>query len=406
MRRKRTVLAFLLAWSSVCRAENLKTADASLPTGFDPARHMRVSEVKEGMTGYGVSVFKGTKLERFDVTVLSILHNFNPKYDVVLIDCKGANLEHTGSVAGMSGSPVYLKDDQGRERMIGAFAYGWPLMKDPYAGVQPIEYLLAIPTTRPAGEGVSGKPHDGRGTVRWSVADLMPLGKGHGAGVPLTIPNRQTTVGNFSEVFSGDAARLQPLATPLMTGGMPRAVVEQLNIMLAPTGMVAMQAGGIGGGDGDPQAPPVKIEPGSVLAVPLMTGDAEMTALGTCTEVIGDRVLGFGHSFNNEGPIALPMGGGRINAVIANLTTSFKIGALRGIQGTLLADQTVGVAGKTGAAPAMIPMDLRVIYTDASAEQRFHFMWQAQQDVFSRRRAGCCSGLHDAFQLVISERRD
>src|SRR6266516_321358 len=125
----------------------------ALPAGFDPQRHMLVSEVEEGMTGYGVSVFHGTKLERFDVKVVSVLHNFNPKYDVVLIDCHGANLEHTGSIAGMSGSPVYLKDEDGRERMIGAFAYGWPMMKDPLAGVQPIEYMLAMPTTRPADGG-------------------------------------------------------------------------------------------------------------------------------------------------------------------------------------------------------------------------------------------------------------
>src|SRR5213595_3182116 len=89
---------------------------------FDPARHMRVAEVKPGMTGYGLSVFKGTKIERFDVEVVSVLKNFNPKYDVVLIRCKGQNLEHTGAVAGMSGSPIFLKDEQGRERMVGAFA--------------------------------------------------------------------------------------------------------------------------------------------------------------------------------------------------------------------------------------------------------------------------------------------
>src|SRR5689334_13511927 len=52
---------------------------------FDPARHMRVSEVRPGMTGYGLSVFSGTKIERFDVEVISILKNFNPQYDVVLI---------------------------------------------------------------------------------------------------------------------------------------------------------------------------------------------------------------------------------------------------------------------------------------------------------------------------------
>src|SRR5687768_16989276 len=48
---------------------------------FDPARHMRVAEVRPGMTGYGLSVFSGTRIERFEVEVLSVLKNFNPKYD-------------------------------------------------------------------------------------------------------------------------------------------------------------------------------------------------------------------------------------------------------------------------------------------------------------------------------------
>src|SRR5215218_6339907 len=114
------------------------------PTLFDPTRHMRVAEVKGGMKGYGLSVFKGTKIERFEVEVLSVLVNFNPKHDVVLVRCSGANLEHTGSIQGMSGSPVYLDDGTGKFRMIGAFAFGWPLMKDPVGGVQPIEYMLQL----------------------------------------------------------------------------------------------------------------------------------------------------------------------------------------------------------------------------------------------------------------------
>ena len=367
------VAVMLLTWTAAALAESPRPAVTALPPGFDPAKHMRVSEVKEGMTGYGVSVFKGTKLERFNVTVLSILHNFNPKYDVVLIDCKGANLEHTGSIAGMSGSPIYLKDEQGRERMIGAFAYGWPMMKDPYAGVQPIEYMLAIPTTQPAGVGAVKKAATGRERIRWSIADCMPLNvKSPGlAATAITTTNSSSVSRTFAELSLTDATRLQPLSTPLMTSGLSSKVVEQLNGMLAPSHLFALQAGGIGGGNsgGDP----VKIEPGSVLAVPLMTGDSEMTAIGTCTEVVGNRVMGFGHSFNNEGPIALPMGGGRINAVIANLSTSFKIGEMAQTAGTLLADQTVGVAGRTGAFPPMSPMDLRVTYTDGSADQNFHF---------------------------------
>src|SRR5580765_6025074 len=116
------LFTLFLATAGFARAED---AQRDL---FDPARHMHVSEVRIGMKGYGLSVFKGTKIDRFEVEVLSVLHNFNPQYDVVLVSCKGANLEHTGSIAGMSGSPIFLKDDAGNERMIGAFAYGWPLM--------------------------------------------------------------------------------------------------------------------------------------------------------------------------------------------------------------------------------------------------------------------------------------
>jgi hypothetical protein len=192
-------LAPLLGLFATCAA----IADAP-GAAFDPARHMRVSEVREGMTGYGLSVFKGTKIERFDVKVVSVLRNFNPKYDVVLIDCKGANLEHTGAIAGMSGSPIYLKDDQGRSRMIGAFAYGWPMMKDPLAGVQPIEYMLGI------GGGTAGAEATKVGKkARWSIGDAVgELG----------------AVGRASQAtrlkgFYGDGAqpKMLALATPLMS---------------------------------------------------------------------------------------------------------------------------------------------------------------------------------------------
>ena len=46
---------------------------------FDPARHMRVAEVRPGMKGYGLSVFRGTKIERFDVEVISILQQLQPQ---------------------------------------------------------------------------------------------------------------------------------------------------------------------------------------------------------------------------------------------------------------------------------------------------------------------------------------
>src|SRR5688572_30272727 len=44
-----------------------------------------ISEVRAGMKGYGLTVFKGTKPERFDVRVIGVLHNFLPKQDIILI---------------------------------------------------------------------------------------------------------------------------------------------------------------------------------------------------------------------------------------------------------------------------------------------------------------------------------
>src|SRR4051812_25271267 len=99
------VLLISILLTGVARAA---PQDASTSSNlFDPEKHMKVSEVHPGMKGYGLSVFKGTKIERFDVEVLSILKDFNPKYDVILVRLAGANLEHTGSIAGMSGSPIY-----------------------------------------------------------------------------------------------------------------------------------------------------------------------------------------------------------------------------------------------------------------------------------------------------------
>ena len=199
---------------------------------FDPQRHMRVAEVRPGMKGYGLSVFMGTKIERFEVEVISILRNFNPKYDVVLIKCHGANLELTGAVAGMSGSPVFLKDDAGRERMIGAFAYGWPMTKEPLAGVQPIEYMLTLPSsTKPPAESVHSAARTNPGPTEAGARFSWSLPKATGWPKVQLLPQETTSPSPTHSALtptpklSADppATRLQPLATPLMVGGISPA---------------------------------------------------------------------------------------------------------------------------------------------------------------------------------------
>ena len=356
-------------------AVTARAADTAPPPGFDPQRHMRIAEVKEGMRGYGLTVFRGTKIERFDVEVISVLKNFNPRHDVILVRLAGANLEHTGAIAGMSGSPVFLKDESGRERMAGAFAYGWPFVKDPIGGVQPIEYMLGIradkKTETPAGtDTVKSDPTTApRGQTSWSVVEAMEK---------LLRPTEpRDSARGYQRVGTlvGDPAsapQLRQLNTPLMVTGIPSSLLKEFEPMLAAHGIVPLQAGGAGVRD-DKKADAAPLEPGSAMAVPILTGDVDMTAIGTCTEVVGDRVIGFGHPFFSEGDVSLPMGSGYVHSVIPNLMNSFKLGSGTVMRGTLYGDEMTGVAGRIGEVAATIPFELRCTYADGSRDETYRF---------------------------------
>jgi len=375
------------------------------PTLFDPALHMRVSEVRSGMKGYGLTIFSGDDIVKFDVEVVSVLKNFNPKHDVILIRCPGEFLSHTGPIEGMSGSPIFLypaddPDQKGTPRMAGAFAYGWAMSKDCLAGVQPIEYMLELPantpatppsTTQPAGASDAASASDG---PAWSLIDLIRRTQPAGDVLPLDVRPARSADANqpkrdaltelptdnpllallpATDDGPGFQSSLRPLATPLMTSGIPSSVMQSLLPAFQRYGLIPLQAAG---SSGDTTQPAPTLRRGSVFVVPLLTGDADMTAVGTTTEVIGNRVFAFGHDFNNEGRISLPLGSGRIDGVIPTLnptTGSFKMGNLSAITGTLLIDQTVGVAGRIGEAPTMIPLTVHTIYDDGTLDQVYHF---------------------------------
>ena len=89
--------------------------------GDRPADTIALADVKPGMKGYGLTVFKGTTPERFDVEVIATLKQFRPNQDLILIKTPNhPRLDVAHTVAGMSGSPIYLDG-----KMAGAYAYGW-----------------------------------------------------------------------------------------------------------------------------------------------------------------------------------------------------------------------------------------------------------------------------------------
>ena len=110
---------------------------ATVPSGPPPAI-LPLSEVRPGMVGQALTVFQGTKPEPFKIRVVSVLRNFLPKEDVILIRAEDPRVEFSGIVAGMSGSPVYIDG-----KLVGAVAYAWSFAKEPLGGVTPIETMLA-----------------------------------------------------------------------------------------------------------------------------------------------------------------------------------------------------------------------------------------------------------------------
>jgi len=81
---------------------------------------MPLEQVKPGMKGKGKTVFLAGEIEEFDVEILGIIANNQPKRNIILARLSGRGLEQTGIIQGMSGSPVYLDG-----KLVGAIAYSF-----------------------------------------------------------------------------------------------------------------------------------------------------------------------------------------------------------------------------------------------------------------------------------------
>ncbi len=327
-----------------------------------------LSDVRIGMKGYGLTVFHGTKIEPFPVEVVSVISDFSPGRGTIWIRSDHPILNVSGPVQGMSGSPIFLWDE-GEEgtlgeggRLSGAFAYGYSMVKECLAGVQPIELMRAVgddidrtPPEPGATARRAGSPVEAVTLMRrlQSLASARQLRPSHRYRLDALARVMERQVGR--EV--GDAKPLLPEAprgfddTGVQRLMLPMSVasprVAEFGLpLLEPLGITPV-AGGIAG----PPPAGTDVEgttyaPGSVLSVPLAFGDLDLSAAGTVTEVRPDgTVLGFGHAMFGEGAVGLPMATGYVHFFVPRITTSFKqMGSLR-LLGSLVQDQNAAVAG-------------------------------------------------------------
>lgn len=310
-----------------------------------------VSEIRAGMQGHGLTVFRGTTPERFDVEVIDVLHNFRPDQDLILVRTPHPLLDHAKAVGGMSGSPVYIDG-----RLAGAYAYGWQFGLDPVIGVTPIRSMLREMDrpTRPSFFAGAASPLPPRGRTR-------ARRRASRGGIPSYLGGETGgALGPLRRLAQNSAPMptgIERVATPLMLGGFDESIASMLGAELAPLGLTALQGGG---GQGTPNASPRFVD-GGAIGVQLIRGDVSATAIGTVTHVgAGHRLVAFGHPMMNGGEVGLPTATARVLHVLASAARSFKIAEALTPYGTLVHDRQSSIVVDTNATPETVPVRLRL----------------------------------------------
>lgn len=298
------------------------SAHGSQPSKGSSLEILPIAEVRPGMKGYGLSVFSGTKIEKFDVEVVSVLRKYFGDKDVILVRVGHPVTDHANIIAGMSGSPIYLDG-----RLAGALSLGFAsFQKDPLAGITPIEYMLA------------DREHP------WEEEKLSwtPLPKD---------------------------APFQYFRPPLFVSGLAPAGWKGLRELFEPLGF-DVRAGAAGS---DGSAEEVTLEPGAAVGVSLLRGDIEINGIGTVSYVNGNDVLVFGHMMGLWGQIEIPMTTAHVHTVIASQEWSYKLASAGKVVGCFTKDRLTSVYGELGKIARMAPLTVEVENQKTGYQKTFHF---------------------------------
>lgn len=310
----------------------------ALTPAFGADTILPLNQVTKGMKGRGLSVFTDNKIEEFDVEILGVLRNFQPRRSLILARLTSDILSQCGVIQGMSGSPVYVNG-----RIIGAVAYSFPFAKEAIAGITPIEEMLAISQTEAPKASFSVRVPVQK---HLSMEDLLGIYKGI-----LSTP--------FSGVIDGQV--LSPLHIPLMFSGFPSHVFEGAKPFFQQMGFVPVLAGPSSQTGEKASLTKATLKEGDPVGAQLVTGDLSLSAVGTVTYIDGNRVLAFGHPLYNLGRVGYPMTKENVLAVVPSLSTSFKISTPGNIVGMFSQDRSSGVFGELGKMPPLVPLNVKLV---------------------------------------------
>ncbi|MDP6126464.1 MAG: SpoIVB peptidase S55 domain-containing protein, partial [Candidatus Latescibacteria bacterium] len=304
---------------------------ASVPT-------MLSQDIKVGDTGYGLTVFEGTRIDTFAVEILAVIRNRTPQQDAIVCRMTGGPLERTGILQGMSGSPVYIDG-----KLIGAVAWGRSFTTEPLGGITPIESMLRVGRRTLAVPG----PRQHVSTPQGNRLGLESM-RGD------SLPPFDEPVPGWSMMPEGPG--FTPLVTPVFASGMDPRSMRRLQELLGAGRFQVIQGGASGAAD----MADVVIEPGAALGVTLMDGDLNLGGIGTVTWVDGDTVLAFGHPMFLGGRVDFPLSKAMIYFSWPSQIISHKVGAVGPIVGAVRQDRDAAIAGKLGDIPEMLPVKVEI----------------------------------------------
>jgi hypothetical protein len=309
-----------------------------------------LSQVQPGMKGVAYTIFAGDEIEKVDLVVLGVLHNaLGPKQDIILVQLLGEKAEHTGVVAGMSGSPVYFDG-----KLAGALSLKLgTFTKEAIGGVTPIENMLDVQNApEPAANA----------TPQSSAASIQPANiENTFSAARIPLPE------NFARQTSAGAGQfLVPIETPLITTGLYPETIALFSKQLSAWGMSMMA-----GGTAAPSPEDAQLKPGDMVGVELIRGDLSISPGCTVTTVDHGKILACGHPIFSFGNVSMPLSRAHVVTTLASSMASTKIISTGGTIGTLTQDRVTAIGGRLGDGPPMIPVDVTLV---TGAEQKqFHF---------------------------------
>ena len=315
----------------------------------DSSKFFPLADVKPGMKGVVYTIYSGDQIEKIDLVVIGVIQNaLGPKQDVILVQLLGEKAEHSGVVAGMSGSPVYLDG-----KLVGALSLKLGLFtKEAIGGVTPIANMIDVEKSNPPSATQHALSTPGNlGSASDSVAYAARV----------DVPDHMSR-----QIGVGAGQVLIPIETPIISSGLYPETIAQFSKQFSSWG-VSLAAGGTAPASPDDS----QLQPGDMVGMELVRGDLTLTPGCTVTRVDAGRVYACGHPVFSLGSIQMPMARGHVITTLNSAMASTKIMSTGSTIGTFTQDRLTAIMGQLGDGPPMVPVD--VTLDTPNAEKKFHF---------------------------------